>query len=103
MVVSKKEIAKSKTKRFIKPTFEDAASYFYERGSETCQDDATQFIDFYESKGWLVGKSAMKCWKAAIRNWMKNSKKGLSRNLINKNDTRNLTIEHQLSDRSWAD
>ena len=69
--VSKKEIAKPKTKRFTKPTYEEAAAYFYERGSQTCHDDATQFIDFYESKGWLVGKSAMKCWKAAIRNWMK--------------------------------
>ena len=27
-----------------------------------------EFIDFYESKGWMVGKTPMKDWKAACRN-----------------------------------
>jgi hypothetical protein len=31
--------------------------------------DAQRFVDFYESKGWMVGKSKMKDWKAAYRNW----------------------------------
>ncbi len=26
-------------------------------------------MDFYESKGWRVGSSAMKDWKAAVRTW----------------------------------
>lgn len=30
--------------------------------------DPQGFIDFYESKGWLVGKAPMKDWKAACRN-----------------------------------
>ncbi len=30
--------------------------------------DPQGFIDFYESKGWLVGKTPMKDWKAACRN-----------------------------------
>ncbi len=36
-----------------------------ERGSRV---DPQGFIDFYESKGWLVGKAPMKDWKAACRN-----------------------------------
>ena len=31
--------------------------------------NATTFWNFYESKGWLVGKTKMKDWKAAIRTW----------------------------------
>lgn len=30
---------------------------------------AEQFISFYESKGWMVGKEKMKSWKAAVRTW----------------------------------
>lgn len=33
---------------------------------------ASEFIDFYDSKGWLIGKSKMKDWQAAIRTWEKN-------------------------------
>ena len=31
--------------------------------------DVNKFINFYESKGWMVGKNKMKDWKAAVRNW----------------------------------
>jgi hypothetical protein len=34
--------------------------------------DADAFVDFYESKGWLVGKNKMKDWKAAVRTWERN-------------------------------
>jgi hypothetical protein len=27
------------------------------------------FLDFYESKGWLIGKTRMKDWQAAVRTW----------------------------------
>ena len=33
--------------------------------------DADKFIDFYESKGWLIGKNPMKDWKACVRTWEK--------------------------------
>jgi hypothetical protein len=33
--------------------------------------DGVKFINFYESKGWMVGKNKMKDWKAAIRTWVK--------------------------------
>ena len=28
----------------------------------------------FKFKGWYVGKNKMKCWKAAVRNWLKNNK-----------------------------
>lgn len=58
------------TARFTKPTWEEVAIYFHEQGSQTCQDDATRFIDHYTANGWKVGKNPMKDWKATIRNWM---------------------------------
>ena len=30
-------------------------------------------MDFYASKGWMVGKNKMKDWKAAVRTWERNS------------------------------
>ena len=36
--------------------------------------DAERFIDFYESKGWFVGKNKMKDWKAAVRNWARSQR-----------------------------
>lgn len=32
--------------------------------------DADRFVDFYESKGWMVGKNRMKDWKASARSWI---------------------------------
>ena len=40
--------------------------------------DADKFIDYYESKGWYVGKSPMKDWKATVRNWLRQEKKLVS-------------------------
>ena len=58
-------------KRFISPTVSEVAEYCKERGNGV---DANRFIDFYESKGCMVGKNKMKCWKAAVRNWERNNK-----------------------------
>jgi hypothetical protein len=32
--------------------------------------ESQKFFDFYQSKGWVVGKAPMKDWKAAARRWM---------------------------------
>lgn len=55
-----------KTQRFVKPTVDEIAAYCEERGSGI---DAQSFFDFYESKGWLIGKSRMKDWRACVRTW----------------------------------
>ena len=63
---------KNKNKRiFIKPTVQEIAEYCLKRGNSV---DAQRFYDYYESKGWLVGKSPMKDWKAAVRTWERNTK-----------------------------
>lgn len=56
-------------KRFVKPNVEEIESYCKERNNSV---DAQQFFDYYESKGWKVGKTPMKDWKAAVRTWEKN-------------------------------
>ena len=60
---------KPKRTKFVPPTVEQVAEYVKERGSKVVPQD---FIDFYESKDWMVGKNRMKDWKAACRraeNW----------------------------------
>lgn len=52
--------------RFSPPSLSEVQAYISERGSAV---DAQQFIDFYASKGWMVGKNRMKDWKAAVRTW----------------------------------
>lgn len=53
-------------KRFVKPTEEEVRQYCLERGNSV---DAVAFCAYYESKGWLVGKSPMRDWRAAVRTW----------------------------------
>ena len=52
-------------KRFVPPTLAEVQSYVAELQSPV---DPQGFIDFYASKGWMVGKTPMKDWKAACRN-----------------------------------
>jgi hypothetical protein len=51
---------------FTKPTPNDVQSY---AKSLNFTLDGANFCDFYESKGWLVGKTPMKSWQAAVRTW----------------------------------
>lgn len=64
----RKDIPKgiSKRKCFTPPTVDEVRAYCQERGNNI---DPQRFVDFYESKGWFVGKNKMKDWKAAVRNW----------------------------------
>ena len=54
--------------RFVKPTVEQIREYCLERNNNV---DPEKFFDFYESKGWVVGKQPMKDWKACVRTWEK--------------------------------
>jgi len=56
---------------FKKPTLDEVKEYCEERNNGI---DAETFINFYESKGWMVGKNKMKDWKACIRTWEKKSR-----------------------------
>lgn len=53
-------------KRFVPPAVEEVRAYCEERHNGI---DPEEFVDFYQSKGWMVGKDKMKDWKAAVRNW----------------------------------
>lgn len=63
-----------KRSTFKKPTVEEVKEYCRERGNAV---DPEAFVDFYESKGWLVGKHPMKDWKAALRNWERRNEQGV--------------------------
>ena len=54
--------------RFQKPTLEEVGAYCAERRNSV---DPSSFVDFYESKGWMIGRNKMKDWKAAVRTWEK--------------------------------
>ena len=52
--------------RFTPPTVDEVRDYCEERGNSV---DPERFVDFYASKGWLVGKTKMRDWRAAVRSW----------------------------------
>jgi len=62
----KKERAHSPKKHFVKPSVEQVRLYAKSIGYIF---DAGRFIDYYESNGWMVGRTHMKDWKAAVRTW----------------------------------
>jgi len=64
-------------KRFVPPTVEEVREYVQEKGYNV---DPETFVDFYASKGWVVGKSPMKDWRAAVRTWAKDRKEQLPPN-----------------------
>lgn len=57
-------------RRHIPPTPELVAAYSSSIGYPL---DGQKWCDFYAAKGWMVGKSKMKDWQAAVRNWKTNS------------------------------
>lgn len=68
------DLLKENTKRkvFSTPTVDDVRAYCLERNNKV---DPQSFVDFYESKGWMIGKNKMKDWKAAVRTWERSETK----------------------------
>lgn len=54
--------------KFITPTVEQVRAYCEQRNNGI---DPEAFVNFYESKGWMIGKNKMKKWQAAVVNWEK--------------------------------
>ena len=69
--INNNSLYKKGSSRFQKPTIEEIRQYCQEKGYNV---DAEQFFNFYESKGWVVGKSPMKNWRAAVSTWNKREK-----------------------------
>lgn len=79
--------------RFQKPTLAEVSAYCRERMNSI---DPEEFFAFYESKGWMVGKSPMKDWKAAVITWEKSAKKKSSSQRQYQPRRRETTFEHNL-------
>ena len=61
-----KEKDKRESRNFVPPALSEVEAYCKERNNGI---NPQHFIDFYASKGWMIGKNKMKDWKAAIRTW----------------------------------
>ena len=79
--INKNKEIKIINKYFKKPSILEVKNYCNERQN---QIDEESFINFYDSKGWMVGKNKMKDWKAAIRTWE-----------MRKNNTKDNTTSHR--------
>lgn len=64
---------KDTVKRFSPPSPDEVKEYLKELKNTTI--DHNSFCDYYQSKGWMIGKNKMKDWKAAVRQWVSRDKK----------------------------
>ena len=91
--------------RFTPPTLTEVVDQCNRTGANI---DPQGFIDFYESKGWMIGRNKMKCWKSAIRTWSRKErekqKERQTRPVKQKpSGLRGREITESLTDTSWAD
>ena len=63
--------AEKSSKRFEKPTPAQVEEY---AASINFNLPGAKFCDYYQSKGWMIGKNPMKDWKAAVRTWHRKEK-----------------------------
>lgn len=68
------------SKKFTKPTEAEVKTYCNEKNYD--HKTADGFIDFYDSKNWMVGKNKMTSWKGALSGWIKRSNKDSSSDLV---------------------
>ena len=61
----------------MKPTIEEVRAYCRDRGNTI---DPEAFIAYYESKGWKVGNTPMRDWKAAVITWERRRKENTNGN-----------------------
>ena len=75
-VEKEKKVAPKKRKVFKKPTITEIEDYIYNltNNINLSKLEAEKFFNYYESKGWIVGKSKMQKWKAAANGWLTRSK-----------------------------
>jgi len=86
-----KEIIITNKNNNKKPSVQEIKDYCLERNNGI---DAEQFFDFYESKGWLVGKTKMKNWQAAVRTWEKRKQKTTTSKIDQQLDNYNNAKKH---------
>ena len=89
-------VDKPKRQTFKPPTTADVYEYAEEAG---LQIDAEAFCDFYASKNWMVGRTKMKDWKAAARNWARRDQEDRNRENARADSFRPHTVFHGMENR----
>lgn len=73
-ISSQEKKLRQKKKGFIEPNLSEVKNYFQQHNFPSIE--AQKFVNYFSSNGWLVGgKTKMKDWQAAARNWMLNTQK----------------------------
>ena len=77
-------VVNTKTARaiFIPPAISEVKEYCEKRKNGISPE---QFVNFYQSKGWMIGKNKMKDWKAAVRTWEIQNRKNNGNNQTSDN------------------
>lgn len=70
-VKEKDNVNDNNKKTFAPPSVSDVSDYCTLNGYGI---DPESFVDFYASKGWMVGKNKMKDWKASVRTWVRSQR-----------------------------
>jgi len=90
--------------RFTPPTLTEVIDQCNQTGANI---DPEAFISFYQSKGWMIGRNKMKCWKSAIRTWTRKDKEESRTRTVKQKQKpsglRGREITESLTDTSWAD
>lgn len=74
VVTSGQKMPRKRNNTFTEPELSEVQTFFYEKGFPGIE--AEKFHNYFSSNGWLVGgKTKMKNWQAAARNWHLNSKR----------------------------
>jgi len=88
-------------KKFAPPSLQEVTSYCRERQNTV---DPQKFIDFYQGKGWMVGKNKMKDWKACVRTWENRDAKSQQIGGQRKLSVAERATEHRKrAERIWAE
>lgn len=73
---------KEQSPPFQKPDLHQVAAYCAQRKNNI---DAAAFVDYYEARGWMLQRTRMRDWKAAVRTW--------ERRAANQNEERRTILE----------
>jgi len=69
---SAEEQKKGRKRVFIPPTPQDVQAYMDQIG--VTRFTAVKFCNYYEARGWTLGKSKMRSWKAVVNFWSSGEK-----------------------------
>lgn len=88
--INNNSLYKKSSSHFQKPSLDEIRQYCISRSNKV---NPEQFFNFYESKGWMVGKTPMRDWRAAIRTWEKREKEIPQRKRSTRQES---VLEHNL-------